>query len=140
MSTQFQVLISRLHVQAKTYQLEKVAESIHRLLQLARMSEKELGETLSPADILEANTFWSRILDTTKPSNTIEQKSARSIYAVIWSASREIPSPATRAQAGEYCDWVAVVCERYLTTHTAEVKALPPPVAKTPQYLRVVKN
>jgi hypothetical protein len=140
MSDKFRILISRLHVRTKTYQLEKVAEDIHRLLQLARMSEKELGEIIPLTDTLEASGFWGSLLDTTKVSSEISHRSARSIYAVIWSASQGIPSLSARNQAREYCDRVAVVCERHLTTHAAEIKTLPAPPKKATGYLRVVEN
>src|SRR3989338_9862743 len=126
MSMQFRKLMNQLHLAAKPYQLGKVSPSLPRLLQLSKMTEKSLGETISPAETLEANIFWSGVLDTRKVSDEVSHKSARSIYAVIWSAANGIPSLAMKNQAGEHCDHIAVVCERYLSTHTPERTTRPP--------------
>ena len=138
MSIHFRKLISQLHLATKTYQFEKVSENINHLLRLSKMTEKSLGETISPADTLDANAFWSKVLDTRKVSDTVTHKSARSIYAVIWSAANSIPSHAVRIQAGEYCDHVATACEHYLAVSTADVKQFPLPTKKTSAALHVV--
>ena len=141
MSIHFRKLISQLHLATKTYQFEKVSENINHLLRLSKMTEKSLGETISPAETLEANIFWSRVLATRKVSDEVSHKSARSIYAVIWAGANGIPSLSIKDQAGEYCDHIAAACDHYLAASTAEVKPFSAPVAKTaPPHLHLVTS
>src|SRR5581483_2492362 len=104
MSQNFHALMQQLHLAAKTYRTDHVAVHLLRLLQLAKMSEKNLGEIL-PLDMQAgANQFWAKLLETRNVGGLVAQNSARSIYCIVWAASRGVPSHAVRNQAGNYCD------------------------------------
>ncbi len=140
MSDKFRQLISQLDVAAKTYQLEKVATGVHRLLQLANISEKELGERILAEDYAGAKAIWCCLLDATTVSTEFVQNSALSVYAVVQAAAHNAPSRALRNLASKYCNAVAGACEHYLTTNTAVVKTFSAPVPKPAPRLHVVEN
>jgi len=140
MTEKFRQLMSQLHLATKTYQLEKVAMGVHRLLQLAHISEKELGESILPEDYAGAKAFWCRLLGATTVSTEFVQNSALSVYAVVQAAAHNAPSRALQNLATKYCDTVAEVCEHYLAANTAVVKTFSAPVPKPAPHLHVVEN